>query len=36
MTFMDIVFVYLESHVLTHNTLCEQIATEVSRPSGGL
>ena len=33
---MDIVVVYLENHLLTHNTLCEQIATEVARPSGSL
>jgi len=33
---MEIVFVYLENNLLTHNTLCEQIATEVAHPSRGL
>ena len=32
MTFVDIVVVYLENQI----TQCEQIATEVARPSGGL
>jgi len=36
MTFVDIVVVYLENQLLKRNTLCEKIATEVARPSGGL
>jgi len=32
MTFMDIVFVYLENQLLTRTTLCQQIATDVARP----